>query len=713
MKKSFKRNVIGIVSLIMIFLFVLQEMMQLISGTKHFYQSADITINQIKEILIRSDEAEKDLRESLKDDYIVRAQACSYIIEHCNIADQDIQEHRRIADLLEVDEIHLFDKNGYIYAGTHPEYYGLNFDSGEQIKFFKPILSDYNLSLCQDVTPNTAEGTQMMYAMVWREDRKGLIQIGLTPTRLLAQIERNKISNILSEIPAYNSIFFVADHSTGKIIECTQSKFRGNELQTIGIDHSSFSENEVTHFQADIEGGAYLAAFQVCGNYEIGVCQAKKELYKSTYLNSLIAFIYLLFASVTIIIIVNYMVRKEFEKENEHQGQMKKALEQANAANEAKSVFLANMSHDIRTPMNAIIGFTSLLEKHIDNIDKRKDYIAKIKSSSEYLLELINNILEMSRIENGETIVDETIWNLEQFNNTLTSVFSEEMNRKKQKFNKDIHIEHPYVWCDSTKVQEIFFNLLSNAVKYTPDGGTITMRLNEMPSDKVGYTIYKIEIEDTGIGMSKEFLPYIFDEFTRERNTTQSNIIGTGLGMPIAKKLVELMNGTIEVESKVGIGTRFTVTIPFRIADQDGIEKSYETAAEYALNKFTGKRILLAEDNDLNAEIATEVLKEMGFAVEHAKDGVICVDMLQKSKPGYYDLILMDIQMPNMNGYQAAERIRELPLSTQKNIPIVAMTANAFEEDKQHAFAAGMNGHIAKPIDVTKLMEKLTELLEN
>jgi len=711
MKKSFMSRVIGIVSLFMIFLLVLQGMMQLSSSRKHFYQSADISINQIKEILERNDEGESSLRESLKDDYIVRAQACSYIVENGNISEQDVQEFKKIAKLLEVDEIHLFDTKGFIYAGTNPEYYGYNFDSGEQMRFFKPMLSDYELSLCQDVTPNTAEGKQMMYALVWREDRKGLVQIGLTPTRLLEQIERNKISNILSEIPTNNNIYFVADHSTGEIVECTQSRYQGKDLQQIGIERSAFSENKVSHFRADIEGEAYLAAFQICGNYEIGVCQTTKEIYDGTYLSSLIMFIYLLLASAVIIIIVDFMVQKEREKEKEHQYQMKKALEQANAANEAKSAFLANMSHDIRTPMNAIIGFTALLEKNIDNVEKRNDYIAKIKASGEYLLELLNNILEMARIESGETIIDETIWSVEQFNNTLMSVFREEIDRKNLKFNREIQVEHSYVWCDATKIQEVFFNLMSNAVKYTPEGGSIIMRLNEMPSDREGYVVYKAEVEDTGIGISEEFLPYIFDEFTRERNTTQSKIGGTGLGMPIAKKLVDIMGGSIAVESRVGRGTRFTVTIPFRIADKEGMEKSYEEAAEYAINEFTGKRILLAEDNDLNAEIATEILEELGVEVEHAKDGVLCVDMLQKSEPGYYDLILMDIQMPNMNGYQAAERIRELS-GGYKDIPIVAMTANAFEEDKQHAFAAGMNGHIAKPIDVTKLMEELTEFLE-
>lgn len=710
MKKSFMGRVTGIVSFFMVLLLALQCAMQLYSGRKHFYQSADVSIDQINEILERNDDGERSLRDSLKDDYIIRAHACSYIIENSNISEQDVQEMKKIARLLEVDEIHLFDLNGYIYSGTNPEYYGYNFDSGEQMSFFKPMLEDYELSLCQDVTPNTAEGKLMMYALVWREDRQGLVQIGLTPTRLLEQIDKNKVANILSEIPTNDNIYFVADSSTGKIIECTQEIYQEMSLEEIGIERSGFLENEASHFKTNIDGTVYLASFKICGNYEIGVCQARSDVYRAAYLSSLIMFIYLLLASAAIIIILSLMTKKERRKEQEHQEQMQKALSQANAANEAKSQFLANMSHDIRTPMNAIMGFTDLLEKHIDDAEKRDDYISNIKISGKYLLELINNILEMSRIEKGQVIIDEKAYSLEQFNNSLVSVLKEDIDRKNLKFIKEINVEHSYIWCDSTKVQEIFFNLLSNAVKFTPKGGTITMRLNEIPSDREGYAVYKTEIEDTGIGISKEFLPYIFDEFARERNTTQSKIGGTGLGMPITKKLVDIVGGSITVESEIGKGTLFTVIIPYRIADMDCVEKTNEND-EPAENMFAGKRILLAEDNEINAEIATEVLEGFGILVERAEDGAVCVDMLQKAEPGYYDLVLMDIQMPNMNGYQAAESIRSL-LGAQKDIPIIATTANAFEEDKQQAFEVGMNGHIAKPIDVKKLSEELKKYLK-
>lgn len=390
----------------------------------------------------------------------------------------------------------------------------------------------------------------------------------------------------------------------------------------------------------------------------------------------------------------------------------KAQLEIANASSAAKSAFLFNMSHDIRTPMNAIIGFTELLEKHLDDKELAKSYIKKIKTSNDFLLSLINNVLEMARIESGKTTLDESCWNAYAFNDSLFSLFDSQMKEKGIEFTRSSQVEHADVICDETKLREVFLNILSNALKYTPSGGRVTMKLTEIASDRAGYAMYQTVIEDTGIGMSEEFLPHLFEEFTRERSSTESRVNGTGLGMPIVKKLVELMQGTIEVESKIGKGTKITVTIPHRIAQNTDTERLIEKTHEYDAGRFQGKRILLAEDNELNAEIAITILEEAGFVVEHAADGVICVDMLEKAAPGYYDLILMDIQMPNMDGYKATQTIRKFSDKRKADITIVAMTANAFEEDKRAAYMAGMNWHIAKPIIVEELMSALAELLD-
>ena len=402
-------------------------------------------------------------------------------------------------------------------------------------------------------------------------------------------------------------------------------------------------------------------------------------------------------------------IRRNMEKEQI----LEQALLEAESANKSKSEFFYNMSHDIRTPMNAIIGFTQLMRKHLGEPDKEKEYLDKIETSSQYLLELINNVLEMSRIENGKAALDENLWDAREFNETLATVFESQMAEKNITFVNTANVIHQMVFCDSLKLREVFLNVLSNALKYTPSGGRVTMELQEIPAVVPGYARYRTVITDTGIGMSKEYLPHIFENFSREKTSTESQVIGTGLGMPIVKKLVDLMKGTIEIESEPGKGTRVTICLDHRIATEEDIA-AYETKKTASIEPVefaSGKRILLAEDNELNAEIAEELLGEYGFEIERAADGILCVNMVMKHEAGYYDLILMDVQMPNMDGYKATKVIRQLPDPKLANIPILAMTANAFEEDRQNALAAGMNGHIAKPIDISKLIETLTAVL--
>lgn len=387
------------------------------------------------------------------------------------------------------------------------------------------------------------------------------------------------------------------------------------------------------------------------------------------------------------------------------------ALAIADLANKAKTDFFFNLSHDIRTPMNVIIGFTDLLSKYESDAERRRDYIRKIQESSRYLLELINNVLDMARIESGKMSLEESVWQFGLLQEFLQSVFSGQLKRKRLSFVCETDIHSAHVVCDVTKVKEIFFNLVSNAVKYTPEGGSVALRITELASEQEGSVLFQTVVEDTGIGMSKEFLPHLFEDFTRERSEGQSRIVGTGLGMTIVRKMVDLMKGTIEVESEVGKGTRITVVLPCRIAGSAELEQQSAVTQENDGAAFFGKRILLAEDNELNAEIAVEILDELGFMVDHAMNGRRCVDMLQRAAERYYDLILMDVQMPVMNGYEAAREVRSLP-GSRGRIPIIAMTANAFEEDKRNALASGMNGHIAKPIELPKLVEALETVFQ-
>ena len=405
-----------------------------------------------------------------------------------------------------------------------------------------------------------------------------------------------------------------------------------------------------------------------------------------------------------------WQIQMRQQRDALHEAELERSAQEAREANEAKTRFLFNMSHDIRTPMNAIIGFSDLLEKHIDEKEKVLDYAGKIKSSSSFLLSLINYVLEMARIESGKAVLKKDVGSLHDLVTTLSDVFEPSVQQKHLHCTYQTDIIHSYVICDRTKVREILLNIISNAIKYTPDGGTVSIRIAESPSGQEGVGRYTFTVQDNGIGMSEDYLPHIFEEFTREHTSTESKVIGTGLGLPIVKALVDLMQGTIDVQSKIGCGTTMTVSLDFPLATDEQCQEK-QAPEETLPADLRGRRILLAEDNDLNAEIAITILQENGFEVERANDGILCVAALQNHPVGYYDVILMDIQMPHMNGYQAARTIRDLR-DGRGTIPIIAMTANAFDEDRQKALSVGMNAHLAKPIDVNALLQTLEQVLK-
>ena len=422
----------------------------------------------------------------------------------------------------------------------------------------------------------------------------------------------------------------------------------------------------------------------------------------------LVIFILSLIAVLAVAVAVMYVRAARTEKKAHYV--LQRALEQAEEGSRAKTNFLFNMSHDIRTPMNAILGFTELLKKNKDKPELVNDYVAKIQSSGDFLLSLINNVLEMARIESGQETLSEEVINVHELVKNVRAVFESSLRAKNLILQTKVLVEHPDAYVDTTKVRQIFLNLLSNAVKYTPSGGKIWLEIREQHSDWQGYGRFQIEVRDTGIGMSEKFLPHIFDEFSRARNTTESKIIGTGLGMPIVKKLVDLMGGSIQVESQVGRGTTVRIVVYFRLAEQQNSEQEENAAGQLA--DLRDRHILLAEDNDLNAEIAIAILTEMGCQVDRACDGLACVDMLAKAASDYYDLVLMDVQMPNMNGLQATGAIRSMTDEAKAKIPIVAMTANAFEEDRKKCLEAGMNDHLGKPIDVAIMLQVIARYVK-
>ena len=389
------------------------------------------------------------------------------------------------------------------------------------------------------------------------------------------------------------------------------------------------------------------------------------------------------------------------------------ALKEAEDASLAKTCFLNNMSHDIRTPMNVILGYAQLMENELNGkeMPETLEHLEKLQQSGDLLLSIINNVLDMAQIESGRMELDENYCQLEDVWKSLIAVFDEKARKKNIALHYAMNVEHEHVLTDTTKVKEIFVNILSNAMKYTPADGSVMVNVDELPCDEAGYMMVRMRVSDTGIGMSPDYLTKIFEAFTREQNTTKSKIAGTGLGMSIVKKYVDLLGGTINVESELGKGSTFTVTLKHRIADESYYVKKHVESSETGSKILEGRNILLAEDNDLNAESAEAILEYAGLKIDRVEDGIQCVNRIMEMPAGTYDMILMDIQMPKMDGYKATQAIRHLPDRDKAYMPIIAMTANAFEEDKRDAIAAGMNGHIAKPIQIDKLLSMLMEIM--
>lgn len=404
-----------------------------------------------------------------------------------------------------------------------------------------------------------------------------------------------------------------------------------------------------------------------------------------------------------------YLMLHRKQREKLYTEEIRKSAEKARKANEAKTRFLFNMSHDIRTPMNAIVGFSGLLEKSIHDEKKSLDYIKKIRVSSDILLTIINQVLEMARIESGKITLSSESVNIREMVEAMNTVFESSLTKKSLEYQCSLNVVHDQILCDKTKMEEIILNVVSNSIKYTNPHGKITVSIDELDSEDEKNANYKVVVEDNGIGMSQDYLPHIFEEFSREHTSTETRVAGTGLGLPIVKSLVDRMGGTIEVESEEGKGTRFIMKFSFPVSLENQVREKEKQNIPDITEKLEGKRILLAEDNDLNAEIAETVLVEAGIEVKRVEDGLQCIEELKKMPEKYYDVILMDVQMPNMDGYTATEKIRHLD-DSRAEIPIIAMTANAYDEDRRKAQEAGMDGFLAKPLDVDEMMRLLGKI---
>ena len=825
------------VVILFVLLLALESFLQYENNRSNSYATTAATISNIQEVVVKNEENIQTLSDTLNEEYKVRAKAVAYTL---SISDKqfEVSDYRRIARAMEIDEIHIFDVNGRIVAGSEPKYWGMSFDSGEQIAYFKPILSDYDLVMCQDVTPNTAEARQMMYAICWMEDHSGIVQIGISPERLLE--EMNQSGNLISQIS------FADDGILASIVDSsTHALVASSDAAIIGSDHTCFEElfgplvdQGKRQYRTKIEGTIYYVSAACFDGYYIAAAQSAKIANRGLVASSLILGSALL-ASIVLILQIqrksnalekkqralvqksnealaenndiiadanigiwhiflfdgekprmranpkmrellclpedmtdeeaiyeswhariapdalsaveasvtrmlsgvksentylwnhpslgpqyvrcggtaqkvegkgfilrgyHYNVTEEVLRDQNHELELSLALKDAQQANVAKTTFLNNMSHDIRTPMNAIIGYTNIAKKQNHDPEVAVS-LEKISGSSEHLLSLINDVLDISRIESGKITFDPKPVDLRVVIDDVLAIARGNLEGRELQLTEDCHAPYPYVLADALRLREIMLNILSNAIKFTPDGGAITFSSNMIPEADRRQVTTVITISDTGIGMSSDFLEHIFDEFSQERSDARTQYKGTGLGMSIVKRYVALMGGTIQVESKKGVGSTFRLCIPMELSDTVA---AVERPVAHDNVDLRGLHALLAEDNELNAEIAQVLLEELGITVTWAEDGQKAVQAYLSSPPGTFDLILMDIMMPVMNGYEASIEIRKY----SREVPIIAMTANTFAEDVQAAFDAGMNGHIPKPVSAEEIKRVIARCLK-
>ncbi len=765
------KEMVRIAIIMAVILLILFSGIQMVNIQRDSQRDAVLAVKQVEQILEENAQEMELVQAQYRTTCLNNARTAAYILQYNPAAVHDSAELTKIVASLEVDEIHVFDKTGTIVAGTNPEYFGLSFDSGEQISYFKPLLNDPSLELVQEITPNTADGRQVQYSALWSEDRQFILQIGMYPVNVQRVTDRSELSHIFSLLRAgVGYSLYAIDAETGNVVGSTHIENEPRHFSAIGLREDQLTSPNA--FYATLDGSfSYCFAKKLNDSYIVWAAPVFLSL-RSLLINDLLLAVGL--ALIAIILVysvmratsraviapaqrvngklraiqegdlstkvdvydsvefmelskhVNNMVhslsqsneklemsaqieRQKEELERQHT-RLEAAVARAEEASRAKSEFLFNMSHDIRTPMNAIIGFTHLALESEDPAAKQ-EYLQNIDTSSKQLLDLVNNVLELSHIQNKKVIIEEQLVDLGEVLDKLRTLFMADMQNRRLEYTVTRTFEHAYLFIDVTHFTQIILNIVGNAIKYTPDGGSIHITVRELPCETPDTCIVETAIADSGIGMSEEFLEHAFESFARERTSTISGVQGTGLGLSIVKDLVDMMKGEVVIESRQGQGTTVTVRLPHRIGKAPDAHAPEAAARAFDPAIFHGIHILMAEDIDINAMIAIKLLVGKGCQVARARDGVECVDKLLKAEAGYYDLVLMDIQMPNMNGYQATQTIRAFDDRDKAGIPILALTANSFQEDRDKAAEVGMNGHIAKPLDPAKLFAAMAEVL--
>ena len=705
-RDTMTKRINGLVAIVFVLILLGSSVIQTVSNQKNAEQTCSMITDQLKDIIAENNKSIDIFMQSLKEEYIIRAELVSDMLDRESGEGSSAARCKKIAQHVHVDEIHIFDENGVIIGGTLPRYYGYSFESGEQIAYFKPMLSDRTRSMCQDVTPNTAEGKSMMYAMVWNQTKTEMIQIGITPKHLLEEMNNDDIAAIIERMPVAEGMkIFVLDADTYDVLGCTDDNLDDASRETEMEFLPGNLQPNVKYFETrKLNGEWSYINYEAYDDYYIVISYSARVANGNLKYTIVILIVSLLLA----FLLIHYITKRSFAALEDSKAELADALKSAEQANQAKTVFLNSMSHDIRTPMNGIIGMLDMIHKHRDDPQRVDDCLYKIQVSSEHLLSLINDVLDMSRLESGQKVIEHVSFNLNDLcNETISIVIPAAEQAGIQIEIKEERDTEICLLGSPLQLKQIFINIFGNAIKYNKPNGKIFANMSEVERTEDMLTL-QFQIRDTGIGMTQEFIDNkLFVPFAQADAGARTKYKGTGLGMSIVKQLVEQMYGKIEVESKVGEGSTFTVTIPFEIDREARANQQKKIAVPQG--NLEDIHILLAEDNDINQEIAECMFQDAGAEIVCVENGKLAVEAFSNAPAGTFDVIVLDIMMPVMDGLQAAESIRKLPRQDAKTIPIIAMTANAFAEDEQKSLQAGMNAHLSKPLrseDVISTVEK-------
>ena len=688
------RRIYGIILISFVIIWIGSLFFQMLNNRHSAWIASEMILQQLEDVIEENKESYQTLLETLKEEYTLRAETVANLLEMEGRLYQTTVEYRKIAKQLRVDEIHIFNTGGCIVAGTNPEYFGYSFSSGEQMGYFKPMLADKKLSMCQDMVPNTAEGKMMMYAIVWNSSGTAMIQIGITPSRLLAKMNSASVENLVRQMPITSGMnIFLLNATTGKMLATTRQDVLLYELQDSDrLGEGKIQEGKRYRSSAKIRGRQQYLVYEKYGEYDLAVSYGIFEANQNLIYVAATMFLVLVLS----FLVVFYITERSIAAIEKNEEELKQAKEAAERANAAKTGFLSRMSHDIRTPLNGIIGMIEISDRHREDralVDANR---AKEKVAAKHLLELINDVLEFNKLDEENLQLTKEPFCLKKLWQEIITIVEPRAADKGVLLKYEEQTEGTAAGCvlgSPLHVRQIFINILGNAIKYTDAGGHVLCQVTIKAIGESRISCRAV-ISDNGIGMSTAFLPHLFESFSRENTDEKSVTQGTGLGMSIVKHLVDEMGGTITVESKKGVGTTFTVTLLFEEPkEQEG--KKIEEGDESA--DLSGMRVLLAEDNELNMEIAETFLTDAGVQITKAYNGKEEVERYLEQPAGTFDAILTDLMMPVMDGYEAVREIRSSGRADAQSIPIIALTANAFLEDAERVKKEGMNEHLPKP----------------